>query len=365
LGCVLLIAPIEHLVARHDLLLNTAFSVAARGAGLMARGEATECDILCLGDSLVKLGVVPRVLENALGRPAWNIAVPGGQPPGSFFLLRRALRKGAQPSAIVVDFEHGRLNIPARANRRQWVEMLTLAECAELAIVERDANDFAWLMLAKLCPSFRVRAELRAVVIATLTGAPRPGLEHVVPWIRNMRMNQGALVAADPWLHGPPPDEPLNLADVPAKWEIERVNAHYMSRFMELAAAHKIPVFWLLPPIRARVQAAREQRGLEALYIQRAYRLYERFPNLYLVDARHAAFPDTAFFNALHLDRTGALALTQGLARVIRSVLDGGQMGPSRVLELPRYREVGMDQGLEDLDTSRAMVGLARGAARK
>src|SRR3954465_2985596 len=55
------------------------------------------CRLLCFGDSQVKTGVVPQVLEARTGWRTHNLALVGGQAPSSYFLLRRALDRGARP----------------------------------------------------------------------------------------------------------------------------------------------------------------------------------------------------------------------------------------------------------------------------
>src|SRR4029077_15768237 len=99
----------------------------AKRAARAARREATRCEILFLGDSLLEFGAVPRVLEKCLGRSTFNLAVAGVPPPGALFLLRRALHSGARPAAIVVDFKANIVSGNPLANQRPWVEMLSLA----------------------------------------------------------------------------------------------------------------------------------------------------------------------------------------------------------------------------------------------
>ena len=66
---------------------------------------------------------------------------------------------------------------------------------------------------------------------------------------RNQNQNGGALLA---------PKNPANRGEVapdqvrvyfPDHWSCHPVNAAYLERFMRLAQAHEIPVFWLLPPL--------------------------------------------------------------------------------------------------------------------
>ena len=39
--------------------------------------------VICFGDSLVKLGIVPAVIEGRLGRRAYNLSACAGQAPAT------------------------------------------------------------------------------------------------------------------------------------------------------------------------------------------------------------------------------------------------------------------------------------------
>jgi hypothetical protein len=359
-GLLVAMLGIERFVVRHEMMLSTAESAAAQRADRAARQEAPKCEILCLGDSLVKFGVVPRVLESRLGRPAYNLALVGGPPPGTFFMLRRALRHGARPTAIVVDFKANVISTSPMYNKRQLAEMLTLSECVELGLTQGNLSECASLILHKLLPSFKARQEIRPLVVAALAGQVPPGLYAATAYVRNTNVNRGAIVMDEEYLIPVPGKEALNQVYFPANWDIHPINARYIRRFFELAAAARIPVFWVLPPIQAQIQAERDAKGLDKLYLRRAYGLRARFPNLWLVDGRHAGFPGMAFFDTSHLNRSGAQALSAALAGVIGPVLDGGSNSSCRVIELPRFRAFALDPLPEDLDSSRAALGLAR-----
>src|SRR3954447_9395190 len=76
LGMLGLMALVELALARHGLAPSN-----WRASGRAASGKAVGCEVLCFGDSQVKLGLLPRVIEQRLGRPAYNLAIVGGQAP--------------------------------------------------------------------------------------------------------------------------------------------------------------------------------------------------------------------------------------------------------------------------------------------
>lgn len=103
----------------------------------VADSEA-KADILCFGDSLVKLGVLPRVIEESLGLSAYNLAVLAGQPASSFFLFRQVLASGHRPRAVIVDFSAPLLTLPLRTNLEGWAELASCRDTIELALEAGD-----------------------------------------------------------------------------------------------------------------------------------------------------------------------------------------------------------------------------------
>jgi hypothetical protein len=347
-----------------DQLVPPQLAVPMR-TGRAAFGAVKTCEVLCVGDSILQFGAIPRAFEQCLRRSAYNLSIAGGQPPGSYFMLRRALSAGARPAAIVVDFKACLIAMPPRENRRMWVEVLTLAECAEIGLAQGDATELASILLCKLIPSYKARQEIRSFVLALLYGERPPSHVAVAQFLRNANVNKGAVVASDsfraPWR----PQEVIEREFLPDTWDIDPVNAHYIRRLLELADSRHIPVFWVLGPIRAELQIKRDAKGLEAAYVRRVNEFCARFPNLYVIDARHAGFPDTAFWDPMHLDRSGALALSCAVARVIDTVLNRPNMLAARRFELPPFQDVTIDAPVEDLDASCVVLGLAPGGARR
>src|SRR5215211_7517608 len=87
LGMLGLIGTLEAGVARRGLdfmaTSTSSWVLSARAAIL----EAPRSRVLCLGDSLVKHGVLPRLLADRTGRRAYNLSVCAAQPPVTYFLL--------------------------------------------------------------------------------------------------------------------------------------------------------------------------------------------------------------------------------------------------------------------------------------
>jgi hypothetical protein len=367
IGMLGLIVAVEQFVAFRalDLTANSGL-LDWRMSGQAASGkEVRRSEILCFGDSLVKHGIYPPILEAALGRPAFNLAIPAGPPPASYFLLRRALDAGAKPNALIVDV-HAML-LPSRPAlpADYWPELLTARELIELSLVARDPQLFTPAALKMALPSARCRCAIRARMLASLTGHGSEGADLYPVLLRNWRVNRGALV--------PPPSQQTDavgrseadMTDPPKSgrpaWFVYRTNRVYLRKFLDLAAARGIAVFWLLPPTSPVHLARSERNGVDAGYATFVRETQARYTNVVVIDGRRAGYGREVFSDLTHLDRRGAWALTEAVASFIGPYLT--ESGPSHVphwVELPRYRPHVEGVSLEDLVQSKAALG-ARG----
>jgi hypothetical protein len=354
LGTIGLLIAVESFLARNEEVdFSTVWATGWRYSKRRANHTAGY-DLLCIGDSLVKFGVVPKVLEQELGLRTTNLAMCVGQPPAAFSVLKRSLRSGARPKAIVVDFTEHLLSSGPRKNLRHWPELLTSAECAELAWTAGDKVFFAQLMLGKLVPSIKDRGEIRAGTLAALQGKRTEDRDAIGAFLRNWSVNDGAqpisklsqLAPSDAW-----------FKDVyPSHWKCHPVNAIYIERFLELASSHQIKVFWLLPPYRHAFQELCEKNGVDHDFERGIRRVLSRFPSVVVLDGRKAAYPDSVYGgDPIHLDFEGATAFTEDVAVMIKECLTK-KRSESRWLAMPDYRERPRHPSVEDLNQSRMIA---------
>ncbi len=354
LGMVALVAAIECGVARHWLDVGERRALAWRFCGMAAEAEALPARVLCLGDSLVKLGVQPRVVERGLDRKTYNLAVPGGQAPSTYFLLRRALAAGVRPEAVIVNFHPNLLAAAPRFNTLVWPELLTTGEAIDLAYHARDPDLFTSILLGRLVPTVKDRQGIRSAILTTLAGEPNPLPDDLAAMLRNWRVNDGGHVApvvpwpvADTWSQGVVPEH--------GRWSPHRANADYLRRFLDLCDARQITVFWLLPPTTPEWTDRRRKLGIEAEYERFVRGLMACYARLVVVDGRHAGYVATVFRDTTHLHRRGAAVLSTDLATLLRPALDR-PAGANRWLTLPPFRDRSEDLALEDVDQSRTIV---------
>jgi hypothetical protein len=353
---------VERSLARPELeFTRDPMTLAWRASDRATRGGGPRAVVLCFGDSLVKLGVQPRVLEADLGRSAYNLAIPGATAPAGSFLLRRILASGARPRAVVVDFDSSMLTSPPRETLEYWPELVGPRELLDLCWNAHDPRLFGCVGLARLLPSVRFRRAIRDGVQAAIEGRACTQPDTLLAHLRNWRVNGGA-TAATPRAGPPIVSERPGAAIVRGSWQPYPANAAYVRRFLDLAAAHRLPVFWLLPPLSPARQAQLEQSGQDEGYVRFVRSLMGRYPNVVVIDGRRSGYGREVFIDATHLDRRGAAAYSTALATLIGPRLDGPGPG-ARWLRLPLYRDRPGLNPLEDVEQSR--VALRAGATRR
>ena len=165
------------------------------GRAASASPEVRSASVLCFGDSLVKLGLQPRILAAQLGegRRAYNLALCAGRAPASYFLLRRALEAGAKPEAVVVDFNDSFLAEPPATTLRLYAELLRPAEVRDLARTMREPDFAATVWTYQGLGLARNRFELRRAVADLGAGRADFGAKAATSaaFRRNWRRNGG------------------------------------------------------------------------------------------------------------------------------------------------------------------------------
>jgi len=361
LGMVALVVVLEVSLVRQERFL-TEHAACWRAKGLAASREAAACEVLCLGDSQVEFGVLPRVIEARLGADAraYNLALHAGPPAATYFLLRRALDAGAKPRAVVVDFTPRQLARPPGHDepRHAWPDLASPGEAIDLASSTADPDLATEIWAGQVVASTKSRHEIRASIVKALAGQGfsfRPVTRLVR---RNWQSNLGAHVLPEGGRTEAVPDP--TSSDLFDAWSCDPATARYVDRFLRLACARGIAVFWLLPPISPEFQARRDRLGLEAPYDAFLRARQAEFPGLVVVDGRHSGYGVSLFVDAIHLDRRGATALSDDLARRL-----AGPEGGPRWSELAPPHVADHAPLVEDLEESKVALGYKKAPARR
>jgi hypothetical protein len=357
-----LIVAIESFVARNWLDFSDPVSLSWRFSVQTVQADAPGCDLLCLGDSLVKHGLIPSVVEGGSGLRTVNLSAARCPTLMTYFLFRRALEAGSHPAAILINAKPAVLLGGLDFNLRYWQEVLSSRDGLELAAISRKGNFLARALLGRLLPSFRSRLEIQSNLMAALRGETDRlhGINRML-W-RNWTVNEGANVAhEDPGYQGElPSDVAENLH--PDVFHIDRTNAEGLKRLLKLAARRDIRVFYLLTPLTPALQNRRDQSGAEAKYEQMVRSIQAKYPQVMTVlDARRAGYPPRLFVDATHLNGRGAIALSRAVAAAVDAELIGPEAssaGPARWIELPPPpdRFPGLEVTLEDVEESKRIV---------
>lgn len=360
LGMLALVAGIEWQLSRHDQpVFSTNAAMSWRFGGRQARSASAHAEVLCFGDSQVQFALLPRLIERQSGLTAYNLALHAAPPPASFFLFQRAIRSGARPRAVVVDFQAHVLGMRPAGQARLWSEFLDVGEMLDLAGSTRDPSLFADLLCGRLLSSYRDRHEIRAGVMGRLAGTDLTQTANLwlTPLWRNWRINRGANIFPSNPGHDSTVEPGHWLA--PTHWTREHANLLYMKRFLDLARAEQIPVFWLLPPVHPAVIADRQRRRLEPTYSEFIAAVQRQYPEVIVLDARDRGYDRTVFSDLAHLDREGASVLSHDVGDALALALRPGTARP-RWIELPGYRPLPRASEVEDLHESRVALRVAR-----
>ncbi|RUL89316.1 hypothetical protein [Tautonia sociabilis] len=360
LGALILVVAIEASRADRPIDRQTKTGLAWQfGAEAAAEPAVIGARVLCLGDSRMKLGVLPVVLEDRIGLPAYNLAVPGAPASATVILLEKALRAGAKPSLLVVNFDENLLAVSPRERVSEWPELLGPGDWLGLARRSGDLDFVLRVGLGMILPSWRDREAIRERIVAALGGRERPILPELRALDRNWRRNLGAQVAT-PGERVPSSTAFIDSGATPRSrgWRPHPINAQAVHRLCSLADRLGITVAWLLPPSRADWTDRRRSLGLTEAFDAFVAEVLDAHPNVVVVDGRSAGFPDAAFRDPTHLDGLGASSLSESLADALLPLLDRGRADDdsARLVALPAYRPPSSRLSLEDMATSAAMV---------
>jgi len=364
-GALLLILLAERALSRRIKAFTTETAGCWKYAATTARTTASRSEILGFGDSLMKYGFQPRVIEARTGRSAFNLAVYGGPPSHDYLSLRRVLDAGGKPAALVVCFQPIHFGSGPRYHAREFAEGVSANEAIDLAWSSSDPGLFGWLMVDRSLSSARARFEIRTRIVSSLKGDSGDDWATVQEiFHRNWTRNRGAHTHMDV------PHAPEGIAAIARARalygsriespDLDQVHLKYIRRFLDLAGERGIPVVWVLPPMLPEVRARMDEIGLTTIETELVELMRAAYPGLLVLDGRDAGYTAPAFCDdAVHLNRTGANAFSRDLADVLRHHL-GNPVTNSPIAKLPRYRPGPMEATMEDFAHSSKVVKLRR-----
>jgi hypothetical protein len=360
-GMVALVIAIEGCILRHWIDLTDPVSLSWRFSAQSAGSEVRDCQLLCLGDSLVKHGLVPSVIERTSGLKAANLSAARASTLLTYCLLRRALDSGAHPRALVINAKPAVLLGGPEFNARPWQEVLSFKDATLLLQITRNAPFLVSTLVGRLLPSLRARLEIQSAVMAAIhSETARVRSINPVLW-RNWTVNQGANIASAARAFSgelSTEEERPFYADL---FYVDPANAEAIERILDLAAERRIPLYWVLCPLPPALQSLRDQSGADALHERFLRSIVARHPRMVTVlDARRSGYPAAFFADATHLNCRGALGLSRTVAAAVATRESAHQAPSSRpgwiLLDPPGEGTVEWADALEDIEESRRIV---------
>ncbi len=363
IGMLALVAALEWTIAHNGSRYLDHISISWALSAQAANTKASDCDVLYVGDSLVKHSLIPRTIDAVTGRRSYNLATAAGPAPINYTLFRRALDAGAHPRAVVFDLKSSLLVGGPEYTVRKAAGFLSAREVVEFCLAKPTGAYVAKLVVGYLIPSYRSAPEIRESLRTTLCGEKNIITASNEFLARNWDVNAGAIVAIPrPDYHGEV-TEAEHLHMISRGFHADRVNAMYAQRFVSLTTDRQIDAYLLLPPLVPNITQRREQTGAEGKYTAFIRSLQEHNPTLTVLDARQAGYPASAFIDPIHMNVRGALALSADVAAILKRDLDrppGTPIPSKRWLPLPAYQERPMPTDLEDVERSRAKLNESR-----
>jgi hypothetical protein len=348
LGMIALVAVVETVVSLQPVRFLETASLSWRLAIEAIPREAEHCEVACLGDSLVKIGVIPEVVRDVSGRSTYNFAMAQAPAPATYFALRRLLDAGGKPSAIVVDFKPSLLAGGPKFSLRHWQTVLNAREVCELAVDTKNPALLIEIGLGRMLPSYRDRDQIREAVVAGLRGEVARNDETNRMALRNWTLNQGAHVNSLQGHFSGEVSPEIHKKLLSDAWKPHRVNVVYVDRILSLAEANRISVYWLIPPLSPELQERRLSSGVEAAYDAFVRSTQAKHPTVTVIDGRSSGYEVSTFADHTHLNGRGSIALSHDLAVLLKRDLSG-----KRWVALPRFRDVIPTHPLEDIEQSR------------
>ncbi len=336
LGMLALLLAAETFLRAHRLDFAQTWSEDWRHAAAVAATGLRDRDVLVLGDSLVKYGVLPREIETRTGLKSYNLALNAGQTPATYFLLRRALEAGARPRAIVADFL-GLMKPDLDRRTEAYAALATVGDVLDLGRTARQPDLAAQVLLGQLSLAIRNRFEIRRALLGGLGGYRTSAWPaQAIVW-RTWDDQGGAQpMPFMPWRFGY--DGPLHQSLILPGWRPDPTDVAYIDRTLALAESRGIPVFWLIPPLSPQVSTARRAVGTDEAYDRLVRSLLARHPGVEVIDARDSGYDDTAHIDLMHLEYRGARVLSADLADLLADRLLAHQPPPlDRRLALPAF----------------------------
>ncbi len=356
-GMIFLIALAErgfHRGARHTGDKGVSWSFAARAAA----GAARDAEVVILGDSMMKFGIVPRAIEARTGWRAYNLALFDGPPLASLAILERLFQGGTRPRVVLLNLMPHQLNRSLHDDKHAgaWGQLLSLPEAWRELLRFRALGVFADVVYTACLPSLANRAELRTTILWAFAARDRSTQGIARLYLRNWNANQGAHILRSKGQAAPFRGNNHELA--PVSWAARPEMLDVVRRLLSIAQARGTRVCLLISPLHPEAQQKLAEIGLYSRYEETLRTLQQEFDNLEVFDGRSLRLGAACFADGVHLHHEGAIALSEACGEALRD-----QTG-ARWVELRAVDRPARTVPVEDIEESRMALRDERRARR-
>ncbi len=146
-------------------------------------------------------------------------------------------------------------------------------------------------------------------------------------------------------------------------WECHPANRAGLEAFLELAAAQKIQVYWLLTPHLPIVQKRMEASGFNDAHTSFVKSYLDRYPNIATIDGRGTVADTGAFYDPNHLAASATYAFSLAVGDAVRQARSG-HLPSDRWLHTAHVRPLPLPTGCEDLTQSQTALLATEKTAR-
>jgi hypothetical protein len=258
-----------------------------------------------MGDSVAQGGIIEGELSACLRHSfVHNAALAGTGPEFSYFILKRELAEGKAPRAILYapsphTFDTRRVALLVGGYAR-W------GEIREVFQSRREVCEVIYGVLCKLSYTLRSREPLGRM----LRGKHTPQENEV-----NLDAVTNQPGAADqPVQHFTVEGLRQRYKNPFKPFTVLPFNSYFLEKFLELAAAHHIPVYWVTMPVNQAVLDGRKPFRFSEDYYAYLADLQSRH-RLVLLQKTFPVFDDELFNDCIHLNGRGAKRFTHLLAQ--------------------------------------------------
>jgi hypothetical protein len=355
-GCLILMILCEAVIERRGFDWMTPDQWVFRMTGKRLTAHARDRDFLVFGDSLAKLSLAPKLVEDVSGLSGYNFALSGSQAANSYFLLNRVIKSGAKPRIILIDFFPPLLRLPHWHVIENDPFLLSTCEAIDYAWHVGDATFLSSLLARQALPSIRQRQSIRSAIVGRLDHSIAGTWAHFTHHLlHNITANNGAQIhVCEPLTHN------LDLYDHShfPHWQIQPVQEVYVDRFFTLARQHGIRVGLLLPPFCQGALERIARTGFEDRWMSWIRGKLNRHTNLFVIDGLQSEYEESAFFEPTHVGRDGATFFSKEVGKLLMGI-DRPET-TSRWHRIPKYQKPPRNEAIEDLaDTSKVLSQLA------